>query len=650
MGVMKYMQDGGPSFMSYRRKPTLNVSVPPPREVKRAPAYAGTDFDFDRKANEGDKQLLYNRHMEQQNALKGLFGKYGGETQWMQEDPEYKKAMQIGRWDVYDSQSAEFNYDLGVERNSQLTTKGSGQNPSDFEMVRHGSVYVPAETGANGFLNKSEFLTHNRRNPQTFVREDGSIGILETQYDRNTGDMATNVHGVWDKLLTGGNIGSNARGHDESQRNKIGYTGEMTHAVDILKSSGYDSSSNWEQIDDAIAFVKKYGFDDQTEYALYQSLYDDIEEGRPLNRPVRDEEGKIVVDGEGNVQYERSEIAPELVTAARAGDPRALSEIEDIYNDYVTQKFIDYSKKFRKSSYTDREAGYDIRTGYDPTTGAAVDEPKGNTYWTEMGENDGSWTGQTKMGGTWVPDPENPGKFKQITEGTRFNPETGEQEQYSNLRYEDDASIDVFMDQSRASLVDETIGNTTTNNDWDTKDKTPMMQVDGVWQEIPSGWLDAKINDVVGYEEMIAPNGTIVHGNVVEIIVDDDDNQLQSIQRMNGTTQHQVFQSGWMGTSGVNYLHTDTPTDVARTVSRENLTEEEQGRIHHAYGSYDDPYVIRVTIPTSKTATTLKDTYDFGTAQKVKTGVGTTEAIRNMNAAQMDQDANITNAVEVGGN
>ena len=36
--------------------------------------------------------------------------------------------------------------------------------------------------------------------------------------------------------------------------------------------------------------------------------------------------------------------------------------------------FIDYSEKFREKSYKDRVDNADINTGYDPQTGAAVEE------------------------------------------------------------------------------------------------------------------------------------------------------------------------------------------------------------------------------------------------------------------------------------
>jgi len=646
MGVMKYMQDGGPSFMSYRRKPTLNLSAPPERAVKKAPAYAGTDFDYDLKANEGDKQLLYDRHTQQQSAVRGIFDKYGGESAWMQSDPDYKKAMALGRWDVYDRQAAEFNYDMGVERNKQLVTQGSGQNPSDFELQRQGNVYLP-EVGEKGLLNKSEYLTHTRRNPQTYTREDGTEGILETQYDRNSGDME-NVHGTWDKLLSGGNIGHNARGHDESVRNKIGYTGQMTHSIDVLRSSGYDSDSNWDQIDDAIAFVKKYGFDDQTEYGLWQSMYDDIEEGRPIKTPVRDEDGKVVTNDEGQVQWGEAEVSPQVIAAARAGDPKALKEVEEIYDEYVTQKFIDYSEKFREKSYKDRVDNADINTGYDPQTGAAVEEEPPVRYWEQVAKND-VFTGQTKAGATYVPDGN--GGFKLVETGSRVNEETGQREMYANMRYEDEASIGLFLDQANAGWVGETIGELTSNADWQTENKDKMMIVGNTWQKMPAGIENAQIDEVVGYEEMIAPNGEVIHVAVTKVLVDDDADYWRDLRRYDPATKKSVpfVEDGYVTDN--NIVFGTSKSDV-RATGLSNYTDEQKQRINQVSGaSYGDDGVMEwtVKIPVNKVNTMQLDAYEFGVGQKVKTGAGTTQAIQNVNAAQVDQDANITNAVTVGG-
>jgi hypothetical protein len=649
MGVLQYMQAGGPSFISYRRDPDRSGLVV--REPKEKPAYKGTEFDLDLLANPGDKQWLYDQHKKLEGTMSQLYSEYGGEGPFMREDQRYKDAIAESRYAIYDSQTGKQNYDRGVERHKQLSTPDSGQNPYDFELTRQGNVMLP-QAGERGFLNKAEYHQQIVTTPQEFERPDGSIGLLHVEYDQGRGSEKMS-NDVFDNILMGDSrIGINSGGSIDIQSNDTGYTKGLKYSVGWLEENSSKWSDNYEGLRQAIDYVTKYGFDDQVEYHMWQSMWDHVEEGRPMYRPAMDESGEIRKDDKGKVILEEYNLPPELISRAKSGDAEALVEIEGVYGDYVTQRFIEYSDKFRKENIERTYRRQDTREGYDPDTGLRVEEDKPK-WWHDVATND-NFTGQTKGqqnkqyvwdGSSWVL--QEKGKTAQ-----------GDEVDVTNLRYEDPSTANLFFDQARTALLGNNIGDISSNLDWDPSDLNKKMMVGNTWQDMPAGLKDAQIADVLGYEEIIAPNGDVIHGTRVVIYGDDDNDAFRDVKFYNERTgkAENVLELDYGWGNDLNQYEPHAEAEQMGFIKwqhRDEVDESQKNFIHQDEGTHwldaDDHYVYKmeVVIPTSKVATAGHDAYEFGTTQRVRQGEVITEDTRRTNQYMIEQQERLKEKTKV---
>jgi hypothetical protein len=363
MALVDYMGDA-PGFMSYRRQPTKNMTAIPQRQVPAQKEFKQEDYDIKAEGLPGDKQVVYNQQKSFNDGLKSLYNQYGGEMDWVTSDPRYKELVKSQAYAVYSADAAVHNEENVKARKTKLNDENSGHHGSDLELVRNQDGTMSPKIGGleSGYLNKEQFVQHVSENPNYKEMPDGSLGIGYVDFDESVGSGKA-FHEMLDGVYKGGALGvtRNARSLSETENTKV--TEGMNFAVNHFVKHGRDYSANFDQLQDATDYLLRYGMNESQETFLWQSFFKDAQKGREFNMPKLDENGKVVTkDG----QMVMDKIYP---TDADLNDP---AKKKVLFNVYVQDRIIDYSKKFKTSS---SERDDQERFGYqnfDPGTGQPI--------------------------------------------------------------------------------------------------------------------------------------------------------------------------------------------------------------------------------------------------------------------------------------
>lgn len=505
MALVNYMGDA-PGFMSYRRTPQKNLTVIPqrtgagskPGELKK------DNFDFEAKGNPGDRQFVYDQQKEFNDGLQSLYNQYGGEMDWVTSDPKYKQIVNNSRWAIYDMDAAEQNEVTSRDREKALNDQNSGHHATDLELVRtpdgdfvpkHGSIKQ------GGFASKEEVLQQVITEPQLTQRQDGSVGLQYVDFDNGVGSEKE-FNAFADKIFTDGNIGlTRGAGSMSSTQNQEVNAG-MNYAVNFFTKNGYDNSSNYKQIEDGVNYLLAYGMNDNQEYFLWNSFYKDVAKQKAFKMPKTDEEGNILKDKNGKAMMEDVYVKDEDLQ-----DP---SRRKVLFNTYVQDRILDYSKKFKtKSTETDHQVRRGSRN-IDPRTGQVI-EDQSLRRWESVVQGYGpageGFTKKETYPNQWI------GKELHGKE--------------HDLRVYDNSNFTPGISQANKALGGKTLGEI---------DNTGYVMIGKKWQKLNPTLKNMQLSEVQSVREVPAKDGKGTQWVARVAVVADDDTDFGDAKVWNAET------------------------------------------------------------------------------------------------------------------
>lgn len=366
MALVNYMGDA-PGFMSYRRQPSKDMTGIPQRQAPTQKEFKQEDLgDLKVKGNPGDRQFVYNQQKEFNNGLEQLYNQYGGEMDWVTADPKYKELVEANQFAVYSMDAAEQNEITTKDREKALNDKNSGHHATDIELVQdQDGSYVPKQgTIKDGkFMTKKDYVQYLIEEPQVKQMPDGSFGVGYVDIDNGIGSE-TDFNAFLDNIFVDGKVGLTRGASTVSTTQNQQITEGLDYAVNFFKKQGSDVATNYQQLEDGVNYLVKYGMNDQQEYFLWQSFYKDAAQGQEFKMPKVDENGEIVLDKNRQMVTEKV-----YATDEDLADP---AKRKVMFNLYAQDRILDYSQKFKtKNEQYERQTRQGYRN-FDPNTGQPI--------------------------------------------------------------------------------------------------------------------------------------------------------------------------------------------------------------------------------------------------------------------------------------
>lgn len=506
MALVDFMGDA-PAFMSYRRQPSLDLTNLPERKAPVKPEYQSEDFKFDVKGNPGDKQFVYDQQQSYNSELKNLYNQYGGEMDWVVTDPKYKQIANQNRWAVYDQQVAEQNKVDTDNRLNDFRSKESGQKQTDIELEFDPATGLARPKLGNtksGFGTKGDYTNYVISTPQAKEREDGTVGLEKVNFDLGTGSF-DDFHSTMNKMFTDG-LGLNKQGGYSSNQQKQAVTEGLDFAVESYTKQGGSNLSNYAQLNDAVDYLMKYGFNDNENYYLWNSFYQDVQSGKSFKMPKMDEKGEIKKDAKGNVEYDQV-----YLDDASINDDAAL---KTAFNIYVHNRIVDYSEKFRRKETEQFSESSSSTKNFDPRTGQPiVDETM--PRWASVVANEGPAGPEFSKTETY------PGK-------------DGKTKEHQVIVY-NQSNFGTGIEQANKDLMNKTIGSISWTGD---------AFIGKAYQKLDPAIAGMKISKVGSVRQVPNPDGKGVIWVARTLVVADDDSDFGDTKFWNPRTNKKENISG----------------------------------------------------------------------------------------------------------
>lgn len=384
MALIDTMGDA-PGFISYMRQPMSGFSALPRFIEPPKPKVPDTKIpESDIKADPGTKQYLHDLNSVYESQASAILNDYGNDWDFAKEDPRWRQLDALTRYHVQNLEAAEQNKEKTQSRTSQLSTKGSGQNPFDLEMQKSGRMFVPREftyvdpnTGdisstiadeSGRLLTKEKFLNLSENLPVLTKRDDDII-VDKLAFDDNTGTYE-DTEQFFKNFFT--NLGKTEGGVESGQSTTEG-NAEMKFGFSNVYSR--DWMNNFEQVQSAVDYLQKYGFNDAIRYSLSQDFYKDLESGKTMKVYDFDENGNVKLNSKKNPVYK--DVTLEDIVA----DENTAYMAFDLY---TADRVSDAAQRFKESSYKTKDRSELENMEYDPETGGLKPKVTEQTYWQNL--------------------------------------------------------------------------------------------------------------------------------------------------------------------------------------------------------------------------------------------------------------------------
>lgn len=480
-----------------------SVAKPKPIEATDYEGYAGDVFAL----NDADRQF-------QALQRKGL-AKYGNDLQFYYASPEYKQAVELQRFQVYNEKAAEQNKERGDWFESDNRTANTlGQFVLEKGQAGGYDLYVGGKALGRP-VTKQEYINNVRATPNIAP---GTDMIENVYYDHMTGDMR-DVDAWADDLYSKAKSHTRKGGSKEQREGINEYLETVTQVIE----KDWERSSNIEQINDAMASLSD-NIPDEAEYALAQDFFrdamnkgyvhdiktkkatkKDVKEGRAAN--VGDE--IVVLNENGGVAFKQVALNenPDLLD-----NPVEMKRLQDVNAlRYLQMKRRPYIQTVRDTKESDI-------TTVDEASGKARRADSGQTFWT-------GWAGNIYTDGQKFSTPNQAlGQFEGQNPGERIvvnKKSNAKQIAVANRQIAGKTLRDVASTQGLPN-VDPRTGQIGEYIDYGKE----LIFFGGRWQEAPEFLLDeAKImgTEEVGWYPSPGDPNKLVPGVMVDLVIDNDD-------------------------------------------------------------------------------------------------------------------------------